>query len=519
VTALLTEAGRLLARRDDAGAERVLTGARVLAAEHPELLRLDGLLLHRRGRLAEAADLYRRALATHADDAQLLGQYGELMADLGDSQSALDLLRRACVVAAADANAWMRLSLQLDRRALHEEALASARRVVALAPGHAEGRLLIARNLQALGRIDEAANEYRQLIARGGERAYQAWFSLVDMKTVRLDAGEVAALERLHAAAGLPEPARAALGFALGRVYEDAGRYVDAFATLARANALVRRATQWDSAASTREIDGIMTTFAGITAQAREPIGHETIFIVGMPRSSTTLIEQILAVHPDIEGASELPDLPATIAAESKRRGVPFAAWAASASADDWERLGRDYLSRTARWRTQRTRSTDKLPNNWLLVGAIRAMLPGAKIIDCRRDALETCWSCYKQLFAPGLVRYAYDLGELGAQWRDYDRLSRFWAQRHPQHVRVQDYETLLAAPAQEIQSLVEFCGLAFDEKFLRFHEAARGVRSASAGQVRQPLRNDTMRAQRYGVLLDPLRHALRTPGLQPFAN
>jgi tetratricopeptide (TPR) repeat protein len=513
VAALLTDAIRLLERRDYAGADRVLTGARVLAAAHPELLRLDGLLRHRQGRLPEAAELYRRALATQPDDAQLLGQFGELMADLGDGESALDLLRRACACAPGDAIAWMRLGLLLDRRALHEEALASARRIVELAPRHVDGRLLVARNLQALGHIDEAATEYRRLIALGGERAYQAWFSLIDMKTVHLDAGEVAALERLHANVGLPEPARAALGFALGRVYEDTGRYADAFATLTRANALVRRGIQWDAAASSREIDGIMTTFSAPLAQAREAIGEEAIFIVGMPRSSTTLIEQILAVHPDIEGASELPDLPATIAGETKRRGVPFAAWAAVASAADWERLGREYLARTARWRKPRPRSTDKLPNNWILVGAIRAMLPGAKIIDCRRDALETCWSCYKQLFAPGLVRYAYELGELGAQWRDYERLSSFWARRHPQHVRVQDYEKLLSAPEREIQALVEFCGLAFDERFLRFHEAARGVRSASAGQVRQPLRADTSRAQRYGALLDPLRHALQIPG------
>lgn len=507
---MLVEANRLIERRDYAGAERVLNGARVLAAAHPETLRLDGLLQHRQGRLAEAADFYRRALATRPDDAQLLGELGELLTDRGDIEAALDLLRRACECAPTDTSAWMRLGLLLDRRAMHAEALASGLRIVERDPRHSGGRLLVARNLQALGHIDQAATEYRHLIALGGERAYQAWFSLVDLKTVRLEQGEVAALERLHASAGLSDAARAPLGFALGRVYEDAERYVDAFATLARANALVRRGIQWDSAASSREIDGIKTAFSGSIAQAPPELGEETLFIVGMPRSGTTLIEQILAVHPDIEGASELPDLPATIAAESARRGMPFATWAVLASSGDWERLGREYLARTARWRKHRPRSTDKLPGNWLLLGAVRAMLPSAKIIDCRRDALETCWSCYKQLFAPGLVRYAYDLGELGAQWQNYARLSQFWADRNPLHLRVQDYEALLAAPAQEIRALVEFCGLAFDEAFLRFHEARRGVRSASAGQVRQPLRSDTSRAAHYAQLLDPLRMALR---------
>jgi len=171
--------------------------------------------------------------------------------------------------------------------------------------------------------------------------------------------------------------------------------------------------------------------------------------------------------------------------------------------------LSRDYLARTTRWRVERPRFTDKLPNNWPLIGAALAMLPQAKFVDCRRDPIETCWSCYKQLFAPGLVRYAYDLGELGAYWRDYDRLSRFWAERYPASVRAQGYEALLAEPESEIRALLDFCGLSFDDACLRFHESKRSVRTASSGQVRQPLRRDTARAARYGDLLAPLRNAL----------
>ena len=136
-------------------------------------------------------------------------------------------------------------------------------------------------------------------------------------------------------------------------------------------------------------------------------------------------------------------------------------------------------------------------------------MLPGATFIDCRRDALETCWSCYKQLFAPGLANYAYDLGELASYWRDYDGLCRFWVERYPANVRAQGYEALLAAPEQEIRALLDFCGLAFDARCLDFHQARRSVRTASAAQVREPLRRDTARAQRYGELLAPLRAAL----------
>jgi len=507
--AMLAEAARLIDRQDYDGAERALTGALVLAAAHPETQRLHGLIQHRRRRHAQAEEIYRNALAAHPQDATLISQLGDLKADMGDAAGALELLRRGVALAPDDAAAWLRLGIVLDRHGHHEEALAAGKKIIALAPDHRFGRHLIARNLHALGHIEEAAAEYRRLIALGGDRAYQAWFSLVDLKTIRLDAKEIAALERLAADSKIDDRARGPLNFALGKVCEDAGRHPEAFAAFSRANASVRRGIQWNAASFSREIDETMRIFSGPIARSPLDQGSEVIFVLGMPRSSTTLIEQILAAHPEVEGASELPDLPAVISEESIRRGAPFPQWTAQATPADWERLGRDYLARTARWRVVRPRFTDKLPNNWPLIGAALAMLPQAKFVDCRRDPIETCWSCYKQLFAPGLVRYAYDLGELGAYWRDYDRLSRFWAERYPASVRAQGYEALLAEPESEIRALLDFCGLSFDDACLRFHESKRSVRSASSGQVRQPLRRDTARAARYGDLLAPLRNAL----------
>ncbi len=510
--AMLTEAARLIERLDYDGAERALTGARVLAERHPETQRLLGLIAHRRGRLAESEDIYRRGLAGHPYDATLNSQYGDLRADMGDSEGGLMLLRHATGLAPDDAAVWLRLGIQLDKRGLHDEALAAGRRVVAIEPDHRLGRLLIARNLHALGDIDGTAAEYRALIALGGDRVHQAWFSLVDLKTIRLDAKEAATLERLAQDPRQNDNARAIFNFAYGKVCEDAGRYADAFAAFTRANTITRRSHRWDAAAFSREVDDVMRVFSGPVAASPAPIGGEVIFIVGLPRSSTTLIEQILAAHPDVEGASELPDLPAVVAAESKRRGVPFSQWAAQATSADFERLGREYLARTARWRAERPRFTDKLPNNWALIGLAHAMLPEAKFIACHRDPVETCWSCYKQLFAPGRVSYAYDLAELAAYWHDYDREARFWVERYPARVRAQGYEALLAEPETEIRALLDFCGLTFDESCLRFHESKRGVRTVSSGQVRQPLRRDTARTAGYGDLLAPLRDALKAP-------
>jgi tetratricopeptide (TPR) repeat protein len=508
--AMLAEAAQCIERLDYDGAERALTGALALAASHPETQRLLGLVAHRRGRHTQAEEIYRRVLAAHPQDATVIGQYGDLRADAGDIDGGLMLLRHASAIAPDDPAAWLRLGIVLDKHGHHEEALDVGRRVVALEPDHRLGRMLIARSLYALGDIEGAATQYRALIALGGDRVHQAWFSLVDLKTIKLDRGEAAALERLALDPRQDDNARAIFNFAYGKVCEDDGRYADAIAAFKRANAIVRRGLRWDAAALSREIDETMRIFSAPVSGLPSPIGGEAIFIVGLPRSGTTLVEQILAAHPSVEGASELPDLPAVIAEESRRRGAPFPFWAEHATPADWERLGRDYLARTSRWRAQRPRFTDKLPSNWTLIGAARAMLPDAKFVACHRDALETCFSCYKQLFAPGLVNYAYDLGELAAYWRDYDRLARFWAERHPSHVRAQSYEALLENPEAGIRALLDFCGLPFDEGCLRFHESKRGVRSASSAQVRQPLRRDTARGPRYGELLAPLRDALR---------
>jgi len=426
------------------------------------------------------------------------------------SDDALAPLRAACARNPRDVDAWLRLGTQADQLGLHADAITAGERLLALQPGHDVARLLLGRNLQALGRIDDAAAHYRALARAGGARAYQGWFSLVDLKTVRLADDEVVALERLAGDARIGAEARMVLQFALGKVLEDASRLDDAFAAFAAANAQRRSQANWSASNYALQVANLRAAFATPPVAAPADLGAELVFVVGLPRSSTTLVEQILAAHPAVEGASELHDLPAVIAAEGQRRGLGFPRWSADATPVDWERLGRDYLARTRRWRTRKPRSTDKLPANWMLVGAIRAMLPAATIIDCRRDPLETCWSCYKQLFAPRLADYSYDLADLGAYWRGYDALMREWAALHPRHVRLQDYDRLLREPEAEIRALLAFCGLDFDPACLAFHTAERGVRTPSTAQVRQPLRRDTARAAAYGDRLAALRDALR---------
>jgi hypothetical protein len=302
------------------------------------------------------------------------------------------------------------------------------------------------------------------------------------------------------------------MGFALAKAFDDAGRHTESLAALAQANTLARRRQTWNRREYSAAISALNATFTPPPAGAAELLGSEAIFIVGLPRSGSTLVEQILASHASVEGAGELPDLPQVLAEESRRQGRPFPQWVGGMQPDGWERLGRRYLERTAHWRRKRPLFTDKLPSNWIYIGAIRAMLPGARIIGCRRDPLETCFSCYRQRLDNN--EYSRNFDDLASFWRDCDLSLQHWSALHPAHVLVHDYEALLADPPAQIRHLLDFCGLPFEDACLRFHENTREVRSPSATQVREPLRRDTARAPRYGALLDPLRTAL---GLSPW--
>jgi tetratricopeptide (TPR) repeat protein len=505
--AVLRDVASLIEKGDLRAAEKALLVAHFHAPNHAEVLRLYGMVQYRQGRLRDAAESLMRALAARRDDAAILIELGAVQADLYDFDGAHASLQQAADCA-RDADTWMSLGIECARQGSSEDALAASEKMLSLRPNDGVARLLRAQSRQALGEPDAAASDYRALIA-GNQHVAKAWFGLLDIKTVGINSKELVALEYLAAKSELPDPERTLLAFALGKAYEDAGRYGDALAAFARANAGARTGRFWDSGAFAREVDAVRAAFDAPTAQASPELGSEIIFLVGLPRSATTLFEQVLAAHPCVEGASELPYLKMAIEEESVRRRQPFPQWVAGATPEDWERLGNRYLQMSARWRMRRPMSTDKLPENWLLVGAALAMLPGARVIDCRRDPVETCWSCYKQLFAPGRVAFTYDFATLADYWHGYDRLCRFWAARYPARVRTQSYESFLAEPENEIRALLDFCGLEFDAACLLFHEARRSIRTASAAQVRQPLRRDTARTVRYGELLAPLREML----------
>jgi hypothetical protein len=243
-------------------------------------------------------------------------------------------------------------------------------------------------------------------------------------------------------------------------------------------------------------------------AAAPDDLGREIVFIVGLPRSGSTLIEQILASHADVAAGGELGTLSFVLDAESRTRGAAIEAWAPQATASDWERLGRDYLARTAHVRADRPRSTDKRPGNWRHLGALRRMLPGARFVVARRDPVETALGCFVRQFAPRTQRFSYDLDDIASYWRSFDAAVRHALARGGA-LREQHVEALVADAGSEIRALLDFCGLPFDPNCLGFARTDRAVRTQSAAQVRGGLRAGAQRAACYRAHIGPLRRAL----------
>ena len=507
---LLAEAGRLLEQADTAAAEAILEQANSLCPDHPEVLRLFAVGRILQGRPAEAIALLRRALAARPEDALLYNNLGSALRANGEMNDSIAAFQNACRLAPTLAAAWFNLGKTQKLLACTEDAHASLERAITLAPGHITARIVYADNLKALGRIDEAANAYRAAV-KHRPRSAQAWWGLANLKTLRFDAADTQALEHLSGITDMAAEDRALAMFALAKAYEDQNRHADAWNALEAANGMRRRHKPWDAQAFSHHVDAIAAAFAQSAGHATDDFGNEVIFIVSLPRSGSTLVEQIIAAHADVEGAGELPDLGRVIAAESQRQGRPFPDWVADMKAVDWRRLGEDYLARTARWRTGNARFTDKGLDNWIHLGAAAAMLPGARFVHCERDRLETALSCYRQWFNDG-QQFSYALEDIAHYLRDHERLMALWRDRFPDRIYRQTLEALQAEPAAGVRALLAFAALPFDPACLTFHTAVRPVRTASAAQVRNPLQRDTRRSPRYGESLQKLRKALDQP-------
>jgi len=491
-----------------AQAERELIAVLALAPRHPEVLRLLGTIQAKRGNPREALDTLLAARTLQPDDPFIHNALGGIYESLQDHTQALVALRRACETGPTLASCWFNYGKLLFVFGEINAAAAALQKAVALAPQHAYARTMLANILRADGRTAQAQTEFRKVVTQQAS-AGQAWWGLTTLKPMPIDTADIARMRQALQANTGAETDMISLGFALANALDQAGAFDKAFAALAQSHARARQRERWDAQGFAALVERTLQAFAQVSCADAEQ-GREAIFITSLPRSGSTLTEQILASHSQVEGTAELTHLSAVIAEESDRQRLPFPLWVDKLSSERWLALGREYLARTARWRERKPRFTDKLPANWLYVGAIRAMLPQARVVIVRRDPLENCLACWRFLF--NHHAYTHDFADLAAYWREFDRATRQWHTAYPDRVRVQVYENLVAEPDAQIRELLEFCGLPFEAACLNFHATDRRVTTPSAAQVREPIRRDTARAAKYGALLDPLRDALGMP-------
>jgi tetratricopeptide (TPR) repeat protein len=397
----------------------------------------------------------------------------------------------------------------------HARASAIYRELLAEAPQAADLHLSLAHCLKTLGRREEAIASYRAAAAARPSFGDTYW-SLANLKTYRFTDEEFARMRREEADPATAPGDRCHLCFALGKALEDRGEYAESFRFYERGNALkiaesryrpelIVRNTRMQIQICTREF------FERRAGSGRPDV--DPIFIVGLPRSGSTLIEQILASHSSVEGTQELADVPRLVVElqgrEPETHGLRYPAVLEELGAADFERLGQQYLDDTRIYRTGKPRFIDKMPNNFRHLGLIHLMLPNARIIDARREPMACCFSNFKQLFANG-QEFTYGLEQIAGYYRTYLELMSHWNRVLPGRILRVQHEDVVSDLEGSVRRILDFCGLEFEPECLKFHETERSVRTASSEQVRQPLYRDGLEQWRhFEPWLDPLKHAL----------
>jgi tetratricopeptide (TPR) repeat protein len=391
------------------------------------------------------------------------------------------------------------------------EALDAYEHLLRLEPDNSAGYFGRGNALQTLGRLIEARKSFERAVALAPDfPPYH--YPLAAIARFRENDTRLTALERLaNNKSRYPEIQTADLHFALGKAYDDLGRYPEAFEQYRKGNAIRRRYLAYDEAHELESFRALATAFTKELFARDAPTGDpapEPVFIVGMPRSGSSLVEQILASHPQTFGAGELLFLPQLIQAGNAGHDFPFGV--AGLSDKALHQLGSFYALAVRRLAPQAHRIVDKALSNFRFVGLIRLALPKGRIIHMRRDRLDTCLSCYFHLFAQG-VNFAHDLGELGRYYRSYEGLMEHWRSVLPPGSMLDvDYEALVENPESEVGRILDYCGLAWDPRCLDFHHTDRVVHTVSAAQVRQPLyRSGVGRWRHYETFLGPLFEAL----------
>lgn len=469
-------------------------------------IRMLAELASRIGRVRDAENLLRRAIELAPGWAAPKANLAMLLGRTGRPGEAMDLLDDVFAVEPEELGHWNLKAATLGRLGDFGQAIAMYEAVLQRAGSQPRVWVSYAHLLKTVGRLDEGISAYRKAIELRPTLG-EAWWSLANLKTVKFTDDDVAAMERALESAGLGDEDRLHLEFALGKAMHDAGRTDEAFGHYTRGNKQRLKLHPHAPMDIRVAVDRSIEAFTA-AAFAQRPGGCESaepIFILGMPRSGSTLLEQILSSHSLVEGTSELQDIPFLA-----RRPGNYPKSILELTEEERRALGTEYLKRTSvQRRTGKPFFIDKLPNNWMWVPFIHLILPNAKIIDARRHPIGCCFSNFRQHFAHGQA-WTYDLEHLGQYYADYVRLMAHVDAVLPGRVHRVIYERMVDDTENEVRRLLDYCGLEFESGCLEFYKTERPVRTPSSEQVRRPIYRDATEEWRpYEEHLGPLKEAL----------
>ena len=508
----LEEAGAALAAGDRQRAEQIFR--EILASDPSHAGAVCGLaaVALAAGRAGDALRLLQHAVKQSPHLPLVTRGMSQALVDLGRLSDAERSLRRLLRIEPENPKNWVQLGNVYTRMMRQPEALAAFEEAARLNPGEVRLRLSIGHLHKTLGNRPACEAAYRECLARAPAMGEVYW-ALADLKTYLFSDAEIAAMQALLTDDG-DDVDQAHLRFALGRAFEHRREYATAFEHYASGNRRRRKTIAYDIRVFEAKTRRVRECFDAAFFAERAGAGFgdpAPIFVVGLPRSGSTLVEQILASHSRVEGTFELPNV-LTIVREFDHSDAAHDAYpevVRAAPAGRFAELGRRYVEETRPLRSGAPRFIDKMPNNFSHVGLIHCMLPQATIIDVRRHPMDACFSTFKQHFAEG-QSFSYDLEDLGRYYRCYLGLMDHWDAVLPGKVLQLRYEHLVRDPERQIRRLLAHCGLEFEPACLAFHATKRAVRTASAEQVRQPLYASGVGYWRhFGPALDPLRRAL----------
>jgi tetratricopeptide (TPR) repeat protein len=474
-------------------------------------------ILQRLGRTADLIDLCRKALDQGVTSGSVHNHLGAALYSSGRRQEALVSFRTAVTVNPRHGQSHYNLGMCLEDLGETQAALAAYTRAVQYMPENAPAHFGLARLSLGVGMMADWEKHIRKTLTLDPRNA-QAHLQLALHKKKTTYEPQMEDMERLYHDPTISDRDREFLCFALGKSYEDLGEYSRAFEYFREGNRLHRTTHLCDQNHDQTVYARLMTLFSEdfykIRADWRGATGGvRPIFILGMPRSGTTLVEQILASHPLVFGGGELYFLQEVI--ESVGGGPDqddYYQVVSQMDIDAFTHLGRNYLEKLTATKgyCDEPCITDKMPHNFIDIGMIKMMLPEAKVVHCRRNPMDNCWSIFKNLFEGGLHCYAYDLTELGRYYVRYSQLMAHWRRTLPGYLHEISYEALVKNTESEIRKLLSFCDLEWDNRCLAFHRTKRDVQTASKSQVRQAIYRDSVRLwHNYQEFLSPLAESL----------